>query len=164
MLFLAKRFVWWPEGEVDRWRSCSLSSHAAKRRERGDRRDVCVLRQAGQDPQQQTAAETASRQRVWWGSPKLLFISLLKKKIKSRFSFACSFVGWFVKKADTCFRPITVQPSVFKRASRRRREEVRGAEEVHDDENTVTELPVDQVSSRDPTRVCACSVLRVTLI
>lgn len=57
-----------------------------------------------------------------------------------------------LKKAETCFRPITVQPSVFKRASRKRREEVRGAEEVHDDENTVTELPVDQVSSRDPPR------------
>ncbi|XP_035530573.1 doublecortin domain-containing protein 2B [Morone saxatilis] len=38
----------------------------------------------------------------------------------------------------------TVQPSVFKRAGRKRREEVRGAEEVHEDENTATELPVDQ--------------------
>ncbi|XP_042356857.1 doublecortin domain-containing protein 2B [Plectropomus leopardus] len=38
----------------------------------------------------------------------------------------------------------SVQPSVFKRAARKRREEVRGAEEVHEDENTVTELPVDQ--------------------
>ncbi|XP_075874036.1 doublecortin domain-containing protein 2B isoform X2 [Nelusetta ayraudi] len=36
------------------------------------------------------------------------------------------------------------QPSVFKRAVRKRREEVRGATEVHEDENTVTELPVDQ--------------------
>lgn len=41
---------------------------------------------------------------------------------------------------------ITVLPSVFKRAARKRREEVRGAEEVHEDENTATELPVDQVS------------------
>ncbi|XP_070776442.1 doublecortin domain-containing protein 2B [Enoplosus armatus] len=38
----------------------------------------------------------------------------------------------------------SVQPSVFKRAARKRREEVRGAEEVHEDENTATELPVDQ--------------------
>lgn len=38
------------------------------------------------------------------------------------------------------------QPSVFKRAARKRREEVRGATEVREDENTVTELPVDQVS------------------
>ncbi|KAI3367647.1 hypothetical protein L3Q82_026488, partial [Scortum barcoo] len=37
----------------------------------------------------------------------------------------------------------SVQPSVFKRAARRR-EEVRGAEEVREDENTATELPVDQ--------------------
>ncbi|XP_037342569.2 doublecortin domain-containing protein 2B isoform X2 [Pungitius pungitius] len=37
-----------------------------------------------------------------------------------------------------------VQPSVSKRAPRRRREEARGAEEVHEDENTATELPVDQ--------------------
>uniref|UniRef100_A0A3B4WWG1 Doublecortin domain-containing protein 2-like n=1 Tax=Seriola lalandi dorsalis TaxID=1841481 RepID=A0A3B4WWG1_SERLL len=38
----------------------------------------------------------------------------------------------------------SVQPSVFKRAARRRRDEVRGAEEVKEDENTATELPVDQ--------------------
>ncbi|KAG7224156.1 hypothetical protein INR49_019891, partial [Caranx melampygus] len=38
----------------------------------------------------------------------------------------------------------SVQPSVFKRAARRRREEVQGAEEVQEDENTATELPVDQ--------------------
>ncbi|XP_068194998.1 doublecortin domain-containing protein 2B [Antennarius striatus] len=38
----------------------------------------------------------------------------------------------------------SVKPSVFKRAARKRREEVRGAEEVLEDENTVTELPVDQ--------------------
>ncbi|KAM3595345.1 uncharacterized protein V6R79_022033 [Siganus canaliculatus] len=38
----------------------------------------------------------------------------------------------------------SVQPSVVKRAVRKRREEVRGAEEVHEDENTATELPVDQ--------------------
>ncbi|XP_028995485.1 doublecortin domain-containing protein 2B isoform X2 [Betta splendens] len=37
----------------------------------------------------------------------------------------------------------SVQPSVFKRAQRRR-EEVRGAEVVQEDENTATELPVDQ--------------------
>uniref|UniRef100_A0A3Q3RUQ4 Doublecortin domain containing 2B n=1 Tax=Mastacembelus armatus TaxID=205130 RepID=A0A3Q3RUQ4_9TELE len=37
-----------------------------------------------------------------------------------------------------------VQPSVFKRAARKRREEVRGAEEVQEDENTATELPIDQ--------------------
>ncbi|XP_068437162.1 doublecortin domain-containing protein 2B isoform X2 [Clinocottus analis] len=36
------------------------------------------------------------------------------------------------------------QPSVFKREARKRREEVRGAEVVHEDENTATELPVDQ--------------------
>ncbi|XP_035465732.1 doublecortin domain-containing protein 2B isoform X2 [Scophthalmus maximus] len=38
----------------------------------------------------------------------------------------------------------SVQPSVFKRAARKRREEVRGAEVVQEDENTATELPVDQ--------------------
>ncbi|KAK7905066.1 hypothetical protein WMY93_017673 [Mugilogobius chulae] len=36
------------------------------------------------------------------------------------------------------------QHSVFKRAGRRRREEVRGAQEVAEDENTATELPIDQ--------------------
>nr|XP_043903278.1 doublecortin domain-containing protein 2B isoform X1 [Solea senegalensis] len=38
----------------------------------------------------------------------------------------------------------SVQPSVFKGAGRKRREEVRGAEEVQEDENTATELPVDK--------------------
>ncbi|XP_056266856.1 doublecortin domain-containing protein 2B isoform X2 [Pseudoliparis swirei] len=38
----------------------------------------------------------------------------------------------------------SVQPSAFRRAGRRRREEARGAEEVQEDENTRTELPVDQ--------------------
>ncbi|CAL9686564.1 unnamed protein product [Knipowitschia caucasica] len=38
----------------------------------------------------------------------------------------------------------TVRHSVFKRAGRKRREEVRGAEEVAEDENTATELPIDQ--------------------
>ncbi|KAM9356295.1 doublecortin domain-containing protein 2B [Pholidichthys leucotaenia] len=38
----------------------------------------------------------------------------------------------------------SVQPSIFKREGRKRREEVQGAEEVQEDENTVTELPVDQ--------------------
>ncbi|XP_024915388.1 doublecortin domain-containing protein 2B isoform X3 [Cynoglossus semilaevis] len=38
----------------------------------------------------------------------------------------------------------SVKPSVFKRAGRRRREEVRGAEEVQEDENTAVEIPVDQ--------------------
>uniref|UniRef100_A0A3B4A7W7 Doublecortin domain-containing protein n=1 Tax=Periophthalmus magnuspinnatus TaxID=409849 RepID=A0A3B4A7W7_9GOBI len=38
------------------------------------------------------------------------------------------------------------QHSVFKRAGRKRREEVRGAEEVAEDENTATEIPIDQVS------------------
>nr|XP_020446399.1 doublecortin domain-containing protein 2-like isoform X2 [Monopterus albus] len=38
----------------------------------------------------------------------------------------------------------SVQPSIFKRTTRKRREEMRGAEEVEEDENTVTELPVDQ--------------------
>ncbi|XP_062252823.1 doublecortin domain-containing protein 2B [Platichthys flesus] len=37
-----------------------------------------------------------------------------------------------------------VQPSIFKRAARKRREEMRGAEEVEEDENTATEIPVDQ--------------------
>ncbi|XP_067470491.1 doublecortin domain-containing protein 2B [Thunnus thynnus] len=38
----------------------------------------------------------------------------------------------------------SVQRSVFKGGARKRREEVRGAEEVQEDENTATELPVDQ--------------------
>ncbi|XP_074548167.1 doublecortin domain-containing protein 2B [Halichoeres trimaculatus] len=38
----------------------------------------------------------------------------------------------------------SVRPSLFKRAARKKREEVRGAEEVHEDENTAVELPVDQ--------------------
>ncbi|KAM9842930.1 doublecortin domain-containing protein 2B [Aulostomus maculatus] len=37
-----------------------------------------------------------------------------------------------------------VQRSVFKSRTRKRREEVRGAQEVQEDENTATELPVDQ--------------------
>ncbi|XP_071384199.1 doublecortin domain-containing protein 2-like [Centroberyx affinis] len=40
--------------------------------------------------------------------------------------------------------PVSIQPSVFKRGVRKRREEVRGAEEVQEDENTATDLPVDQ--------------------
>uniref|UniRef100_UPI0037E7B354 doublecortin domain-containing protein 2B n=1 Tax=Semicossyphus pulcher TaxID=241346 RepID=UPI0037E7B354 len=36
------------------------------------------------------------------------------------------------------------QPSLFRRATRKKREEVRGAEEVLEDENTATELPIDQ--------------------
>lgn len=43
---------------------------------------------------------------------------------------------------------MTGQPSVFKSSAQKRREEVRGAEEVQEDENTATELPVDQVSFR----------------
>uniref|UniRef100_A0A3Q4IBH8 Doublecortin domain containing 2B n=1 Tax=Neolamprologus brichardi TaxID=32507 RepID=A0A3Q4IBH8_NEOBR len=45
-------------------------------------------------------------------------------------------------------RPPLSQPSVFKSSAQKRREEVRGAEEVQEDENTATELPVDQVSFR----------------
>uniref|UniRef100_A0A665V027 Doublecortin domain containing 2B n=1 Tax=Echeneis naucrates TaxID=173247 RepID=A0A665V027_ECHNA len=47
-------------------------------------------------------------------------------------------------------RPVKIQKNrgqtklIFKRAARKRREEMRGAEEVHEDENTATELPVDQ--------------------
>ena len=41
---------------------------------------------------------------------------------------------------------MTVQQSAFKRAGQKKREEARGAEEVQEDENTATELPVDQVS------------------
>lgn len=42
----------------------------------------------------------------------------------------------------------TGQASVFKGAGRRR-EEVRGAEEVAEDESTAVELPVDQVGTLD---------------
>ncbi|XP_030614981.1 doublecortin domain-containing protein 2B isoform X2 [Archocentrus centrarchus] len=53
-----------------------------------------------------------------------------------------------IRKNRTLTRPAlsngSGQPSVFKRAARKRREEVRGAEEVQEDENTATELPVDQ--------------------
>uniref|UniRef100_A0A8C6TDJ5 Doublecortin domain containing 2B n=1 Tax=Neogobius melanostomus TaxID=47308 RepID=A0A8C6TDJ5_9GOBI len=45
-----------------------------------------------------------------------------------------------------CYARIVSRHSLFKRAGRRRREEVRGAEEVPEDENTATELPIDQVS------------------
>uniref|UniRef100_A0A3B4A7W6 Doublecortin domain-containing protein n=1 Tax=Periophthalmus magnuspinnatus TaxID=409849 RepID=A0A3B4A7W6_9GOBI len=41
-------------------------------------------------------------------------------------------------------RQVKVRHSVFKRAGRKRREEVRGAEEVAEDENTATEIPIDQ--------------------
>lgn len=41
---------------------------------------------------------------------------------------------------------VTVKPSKFRGAAKTRREEVQGAEEVQEDENTATELPVDQVS------------------
>lgn len=45
---------------------------------------------------------------------------------------------------------------MFKRAQKRR-EEVRGAEEVQEDENTATELPVDQVNfSHLCDSVCLC--------
>lgn len=37
------------------------------------------------------------------------------------------------------------EPSVFKASDNSMREEVRGAEEVPEDENTAVELPVDQV-------------------
>lgn len=40
---------------------------------------------------------------------------------------------------------VTVQPNVFKTAARKRGEEAPGAEEVHEDENTAVEIPVDQV-------------------
>lgn len=39
------------------------------------------------------------------------------------------------------------EPSVFKASDNGMREEVRGAEEVAEDENTAVELPVDQVLS-----------------
>ncbi|KAM4543229.1 doublecortin domain-containing protein 2B isoform 2-T3 [Odontesthes bonariensis] len=38
----------------------------------------------------------------------------------------------------------SVQQSIFKRAGQKKREEAQGAEEVQEDENTATELPVDQ--------------------
>ncbi|XP_061599876.1 doublecortin domain-containing protein 2B [Cololabis saira] len=38
----------------------------------------------------------------------------------------------------------SVEPNMFKGAGRQRREEVQGAEEVQEDENTATELPIDQ--------------------
>ncbi|XP_065152524.1 doublecortin domain-containing protein 2B isoform X2 [Paramisgurnus dabryanus] len=41
-------------------------------------------------------------------------------------------------------RATTDEPSVFKASNRKMREEVRGAEEVAEDENTAVELPVDQ--------------------
>ncbi|XP_055025930.2 doublecortin domain-containing protein 2B [Misgurnus anguillicaudatus] len=41
-------------------------------------------------------------------------------------------------------RATTDEPSVFKASNRRIKEEVRGAEEVAEDENTAVELPVDQ--------------------
>ncbi|KAM8917531.1 doublecortin domain-containing protein 2B isoform 1-T2 [Spinachia spinachia] len=54
---------------------------------------------------------------------------------------SCVLVG---RSAAFAFLCIPVQSSVFKGAGRKRREEVRGAEEVREDENTATELPVDQ--------------------
>uniref|UniRef100_A0A672K533 Doublecortin domain containing 2B n=1 Tax=Sinocyclocheilus grahami TaxID=75366 RepID=A0A672K533_SINGR len=42
-------------------------------------------------------------------------------------------------------RAATDEPSVFKASKSRMREEVRGAEEVAEDENTAVELPIDQV-------------------
>lgn len=41
---------------------------------------------------------------------------------------------------------VTVKQRKFRRAAKAGREEVQGAEEVQEDENTATELPVDQVS------------------
>ncbi|KAM9708004.1 doublecortin domain-containing protein 2B isoform 2-T2 [Menidia menidia] len=40
--------------------------------------------------------------------------------------------------------PVTIPQGTFKRAGRKKREELQGAEEVQEDENTATELPVDQ--------------------
>lgn len=42
---------------------------------------------------------------------------------------------------------VAVQPSEFKTAARKMREEAPGAEEVHEDENTAVEIPVDQVET-----------------
>uniref|UniRef100_A0A3Q2D3J3 Doublecortin domain containing 2B n=1 Tax=Cyprinodon variegatus TaxID=28743 RepID=A0A3Q2D3J3_CYPVA len=47
----------------------------------------------------------------------------------------------------------TVKPGVFEGEERTNREEVRDAEEVQEDENTATELPVDQVSFRHHTLI-----------
>lgn len=128
--------VRWSKGKVDRRWSCRSSSHTAEEQERRSRWHVCILCQAGQDTQQQqTTAKTTAQQWIW-------LLSLLNLTFKNLQFVLIIMVASF--KFWSLF--ITVLPSVFKRAARKRREEVRGAEEVHEDENTATELPVDQVS------------------
>uniref|UniRef100_A0A3P8TLE9 Doublecortin domain containing 2B n=1 Tax=Amphiprion percula TaxID=161767 RepID=A0A3P8TLE9_AMPPE len=80
---------------------------------------------------------------------KLPYVELLVSKATERYCYARSSVC-VQKYVFMCncsvFQHEILAPSVFKRAGRKRREEVRGAEEVQEDENTATELPVDQVS------------------
>uniref|UniRef100_A0A3B4A7W1 Doublecortin domain-containing protein n=1 Tax=Periophthalmus magnuspinnatus TaxID=409849 RepID=A0A3B4A7W1_9GOBI len=76
---------------------------------------------------------------------KLPYEELLVSKAAERYCYASSYVCSVVFTAEglSC---VVAQHSVFKRAGRKRREEVRGAEEVAEDENTATEIPIDQVS------------------
>lgn len=65
---------------------------------------------------------------------------------------------------------VTVKQRKFRRAAKAGREEVQGAEEVQEDENTATELPVDQVSdvlhSEHDGSVCqsSCSVSQCCIV
>uniref|UniRef100_A0A3B4A926 Doublecortin domain-containing protein n=1 Tax=Periophthalmus magnuspinnatus TaxID=409849 RepID=A0A3B4A926_9GOBI len=83
---------------------------------------------------------------------KLPYEELLVSKAAERYCYASSYVCSVVFTAEGLmadrrrFMITTTQHSVFKRAGRKRREEVRGAEEVAEDENTATEIPIDQVS------------------
>ena len=52
---------------------------------------------------------------------------------------------WFMSLCVCVCVCIAAQASVFKGCVRRRREEVQGAEEVLENENTAVDLPVDQV-------------------
>uniref|UniRef100_A0A3B5L644 Doublecortin domain-containing protein n=1 Tax=Xiphophorus couchianus TaxID=32473 RepID=A0A3B5L644_9TELE len=74
---------------------------------------------------------------------KLPYVELLVSKAAERyFTSSVSFIEKFYY--NSIF--VTGKPGVLKGEDQTNREEAQGAEEVQEDENTATELPVDQVS------------------
>lgn len=120
------------EDKVDRRWRCGSCSGAAEEQKTEGPRVLCVLRQTGQDRQQQKAPETTSRQRFQLGSVTVIVWYRTEIIMK---------LQW-----DDADLIIIVQPSMFKTAAQKRRDQVPGAEEVHEDENTAVEIPVDQVT------------------
>uniref|UniRef100_A0A3Q2QDF0 Doublecortin domain containing 2B n=1 Tax=Fundulus heteroclitus TaxID=8078 RepID=A0A3Q2QDF0_FUNHE len=81
---------------------------------------------------------------------KLPYVELLVSKAAERYCVnkRCSVCVWKTFLVKFCCVFVTGKPSAFKGEEQTNREEVQGAEEVQEDENTATELPVDQVSFR----------------